>query len=322
MIPVNTTSLASNNTSKSIKIAILLLVVGLALGCGVKTHPYPEMVTLPSRVTDLNQYLDDTGRLILTWSPPQRNMADRPLRTLDHFEIWGADYDALDYCEGCPVKLSKIDEVYLDVPAPGLTIAPGPYQWQTKLRPGRVYVFEVAGYSSRGAVHPGAKVQTTVWNEPAYDKLQNFTIEPDDLAVRLSYLAPSGAEIEVQRRDNDGPFVTLNLARDGSVDTSVSYGHHYVYRARTIKVKGQTRIPSSWTSELSVYIEDLTPPPPPSYLDAVLTPQGIKLVWEDLYERGDVKSYRLYRRLEGEGKFELIAELTSENTYLDKPPSL
>jgi hypothetical protein len=306
---------------KALLLAAAMAVVFGAAACGVKTHPWPEMVTLPGPVRGLSQRLDFDGRLLLSWLPPETNIAGRPLQTLDHFEVWGADYSAVDYCEGCPVGFVKFADVFIQAPPPGMELAPGPYVWETRLRPGRVYVFRVAGFSPRGAVNSQAWVRTTVWNLPAPPALSGFTTVADDLSVRLLWSPPSeGTVVEVQRREGQGSFVTLDPVRDVRVDTAVAYGRHYVYRARTVLVKGETRIPGPWTNDSEVTIEDLLPPPPPSFLDAALTPAGVSLAWENLQERGDVAGYRIYRRPAEEAAFSVIAEVTSGSTYLDLPP--
>ncbi|MDR3205054.1 MAG: hypothetical protein LBV23_10000, partial [Deltaproteobacteria bacterium] len=123
------------------KLLILILVVAWpSLGCGVKTHPWPEMETLPGAVVDLTHELDEGGRVWLNWLTPSENVSGRPLKTLDHFEVWGADYDMNEFCPGCPSKTVKLADVFLEAPPPGLELAKGPYRWETKVRPNRVYV--------------------------------------------------------------------------------------------------------------------------------------------------------------------------------------
>lgn len=296
----------------------LLAFLG-ATACGVKTHPWPEMVTLPSAVENLSQVLDSEGRLWLTWNTPKTNMAGRPLRVLDHFEVWGVDYDLASFCQGCPTRPVKIAEVYLEAPAPGRDVFEGPYVWETRIRPGRVYVYRVAGFSSRGAVNPGAWTETVVWSLEPPGALAGFSAESDDLSVMLNYSPPGGdLMVEVQRRRGRGPWETLDPARDGRVDTSVSYGEAYDYRARLVRVREGTKVPGPWTTETSLRIEDTLPPPPPSYLDAGLSPEGVRLVWESLAERGDVAGYRLYRQEVGSGGYRPLGDLTDSNVFVDR----
>jgi hypothetical protein len=288
-------------------------------GCGVKTHPYPEIVTLPAKVENFTQTLDSDGNLWLSFAPSQTNIAERPVQTLDHFEIWGADYDLEDFCQGCPVKTQKLADVYLDAPAPGQSLAPGPYSWQTKPRPGRVHVYRVAGFSPRGAVHPDAWSETTVWMLPHPGELHGFTATPEDLAVKLNWPPAQGdLVVEVQRQIGEGPFTTLDPSKEGSLDLSVGYGSQYAYRARWVRVKDDTRIPGPWTTPARVAIEDYIAPAPPSYVDVSMTADGVQLSWESRADDQTVLGYYLYRRLGQEKNFARLGGLFKENIYLDK----
>jgi hypothetical protein len=299
--------------------ALFLAFLVSLVGCGVKTHPYPEIVTLPGPVEGLKQELDDQGHLWLTWNTPAANMAQRPLKTLNHFEIWAADYDLPTYCEGCPVNLKKIDEVYLQAPAPGQTYFPGPYVWQTDLRFERAYVFAVAGFSHRGGVHPEAWRRAEVLLTRSPGALLGFAAKADDLAVNLYWNAPpSGQLVEVQRRRlSEENFKTLDPVKDGRVDLDVAYENEYVYRARAVTKLGQTLIPGPWSQEITLRIEDLVPPPPPEYLDAAITPEGVKLAWPDRRLNPDVAGFYLYRSVIGQDNFVRLGGLMTANTYLD-----
>jgi hypothetical protein len=288
-------------------------------GCGAKTHPLPEMVTLPGPVTGLVQELDQDGHLWLSWSIPAANMANRPLRTLDHFEVWAADYDLGAFCEGCPVGSSKVADVFLAGAAPGQAYWPGPYVWQADLRPGRVYVFRVAGFSSRGGVHPSAWSEARVWMAEPPGPLSSFSAVPDDLAVRLSWAGPpDGVGVQVQRRRvPDGEFDFLDPESDGRLDLGVAYGDEYRYRARLVRRRGETLIPGPWTGEVAVRVEDELPPPPPAFLDAAITPEGVRLSWADRGESPGVAGFYLYRSLSGQEGFARLGGLLTSNVFLD-----
>jgi hypothetical protein len=295
----------------------LLFSAAIVSACGVKTHPWPEMATLPAKVENLAQTLDSEGHLWLSWTAPMDNAAGRPLQTLDHFEVWGADYDMASFCQGCPVRPVKLADVYLAAPAPGLNIAKGPYVWETGLRPGRVYVFRVAGFSSRGAVNPAAWTETVVWSAPPPGALSGFTAAAEDLSVILNYPEPGGdLSVEVQRRKGGGPWEALDPLMSKGLDTSVKYGESYAYRARLVRTKEGTKVPGPWTSERSLAIEDTLPPPPPGHLDAALSPSGVRLAWESLAERGDVAGYKVYRSEEG-GGYRLMGAMVETNSFLD-----
>jgi hypothetical protein len=277
------------------------------------------MVTLPSAVEGLAQTLEADGTLTLSWRAPTTNMAGRDLATLDHFEVWGSDWDLGGFCAGCPSRPAKLADVHLQPPAPGQTINVGPYAWRTRPRPGRAHVYRVAGFSARGAVNPAAWSETVVYMVETPGAMALFAAEADDLSVSFRYPAPEGdLSVEIQRSQDGGPFETLDPGRDARLDTSVAYGRRYAYRARLVRSREGTRMPGPWTSEILLAIEDNLPPPPPAHLDAALAPDGVRLVWESLAERGDVAGYVVYRGGE-DGPFRrLTAEPVTANVFVDR----
>jgi hypothetical protein len=291
------------------------------VGCGVKTHPYPESSVLPGPPRRLAQTQDENGQLWLTWLAPTLNMANRPLLTLDHFEVWGSDNPIKGYCDGCPVEFRKLAEVYIKPAPPGLNVHEGPYQWVTKIASDRVYRFKVAGFSDRGAVNPQSWREITVYGQPSPGALPSFAAELEDLAVRLTYSRPrSGQRIEIQKLAPGQNWVSLDTAGSPSgslVDLNVVYGQTYIYRARLLNELGESFAPGPFAPEQIVKVVDQTPPRPIAFLDASATPQGVSLRWESLALEEEVAGYRVYRRLAGQTTFVLIGDLVAENIFLD-----
>jgi hypothetical protein len=297
--------------------AILPLLLAV-LSCGVKTHPYPEAVTLPGKVLELKGELDAEGQLTLSWKAPEKNMAGRPLQNLQYYEIRGADYDRDDFCAGCPSFFHKVGEVYGQPAPPGLLIHPGPYFWTTKLREGRVYRFQVAGFSERGAAHPESWSEVTVLAIGSPGELQGFRAALDDRSVRLYYnRLAADEEVEIERRVGDGAFGRIQVGGTGDVDLDVAYGNTYSYRGRKVLVRGGGRAPGPWSQEATVQVEDLLPPRPVGYLDASLAEGGIILKWESLGVEDGIRGYRLYRREGDAGTFAPIGGLLEGSSYLD-----
>jgi hypothetical protein len=244
---------------------------------------------------------------------------------MDRFEVWGAEYDAADYCSGCPTTARKLGEVPLQPPPPGLSINVGPYEWRAETRPNRVYVFEVAAFSSRGAVNSKTWTTVEVWTADPPGSSTDFSATADDKSVRLFWSPPPvGVEIEIQRRDGpDGRWRTLDDQREGRLDLGVEYGGRYFYRARLVKTVGPSRVPGPWSSEPSVLVLDVTPPPPPSHLDAALSADGsVRLTWESRSDDPDLAGYRLYRRRGEFSGFEPIGGLLTTNVHVDFNPPL
>ncbi|MDR2354511.1 MAG: hypothetical protein LBF22_15420 [Deltaproteobacteria bacterium] len=303
-------------------VTLVLFFLGLICSaCGVKTHPYPELVTLPGPVLDLTQEEDDVGNLYLSWRAPERNMAGRELEVLSFFTIERATYASDSYCEGCPAGTGyeRLAEMVVQPPPPGLKIYPGTYYFVTALERGKVYRFRIGTASTRGAIHPQAYREFVVLGSVPPGALEGFRARAEDRVVRLSIprLNP-GEEVEIERRENDGPFLRLRLPGDSLVDTQVSYDNTYTYRARRVNHSGQIRVLGPYAAEVRVRVEDITPPRPISYLDATLTQEGIALKWESLADQEDLKGYRLYRQEGVEGTFVPLGGILTTNTYLDK----
>ncbi|MDR1577384.1 MAG: hypothetical protein LBT86_04030 [Deltaproteobacteria bacterium] len=299
-----------------------LLAAFLFTGCGVKTHPYPESSVLPGPPRQLSQTQEVDGQLWLTWLAPTLNMANRPLLTLDHFEVWGADYAQKGFCASCPSEFRKLAEVYLKPAAPGLNVNEGPYQWVTKIEPDRVYRFKVAGFSGRGAVNPQSWREITVYGQISPGRLAHFSAELDDQTTRLTWSKPkAGQKVEIQKLAPGRGWVTLDTTgspQGSMVDLAVVYGQTYFYRARLLVETGQSLTPGPFGPEIIVKVEDLSPPRPIGFLDAAYAPGGgVSLRWENLALEEELAGYRVYRRLAKESAFQAIAGLISDNQYHD-----
>ena len=142
----------------------LLLALFLA-ACGVKAPPYPPEAILPQKVRELTQTVTPEGELVLSWLPPETNMAGRPLAALGGFQIEMADQaDDGHFCAGCPPRYQPepVDRLPARKPPPGRDLDPGPYEWRYRLASGHIYYFRVAAFHKNGGVNPGAKTETVV----------------------------------------------------------------------------------------------------------------------------------------------------------------
>ena len=305
------------------KLLILLTALAFVSACGVKTAPYPEAATLPSKVEGLSQTVTDQGELILSWKPPQSNMVGRPLGSLGGFDIEVADNVVDDnYCIGCPHQYVKTDRVPALTPPPGLSLAPGPYTWRFPVRQGHVYHVRVTGVSKSGGRHPQATAETVVWALPAPGALGGFSAAMGDKAVNLGWSRPSAgfrAEIEKMSADKTWAAIpSLDPSQGHFTDLGVEYEQSYTYRGRLVRLKDDTSVTGPWSREITVRVVDVTPPNPPGYLDAVLGDNGVRLAWESQAFDPDLAGYRVYRQLPGEAGFTRVGpELIKENTFFD-----
>ena len=306
------------------------IIVLLQLGaCGVKTAPYPEESTLPSKVRNLTQTLSENGNLTLTFLPPETNMVGRPLQKLGGFEVEVSENVADEsYCVGCPHKYVTLDMIPAASPPPGLVLATAPYSWNFKVKPGRVYRFRVAGVSPSGGKHPGARTDIVVWGLESPGPLGGFSAGLGDRSVNLSWARPrKDMVVEIQKRlINKGSETTgawsavpgLDPTSGRFLDVSVEYEQSYTYRGRLGRVKDATIQPGPWSRERTVAVVDAVAPNPPGYLDASLANGGVRLNWESLSFNAEVAGYRVYRQLLGEAGFTRIGPgLIRTNTFFD-----
>jgi hypothetical protein len=238
----------------------LLILALLGAACGVKAAPYPPAAILPQKVRQLTQTVTKEGELILSWLPPEVNMAGRPLTALGGFQIEMADHLADEhYCSDCPplYQPEPVDRLPARTPPPDRNMDPGPYEWRHQLEPGHVYYFRVAAVHKNGGVHPEAKTETVVWAlvKPETMKLRAAL---RDGAVELSWARPSPElQVELEKRSADGswlPLPGLEQAANRHLDLEVANDLVYSYRGRFLKLKGETRIQGAWSEEVKIRI--------------------------------------------------------------------
>jgi len=151
-----------------VKKNLLALALFLA-ACGVKAPPCPPADTLPQKVRQLTQTVTPEGELVLSWLPPETNMAGRPLTDLGGFQIEMADHpDDGHFCADCPPRYrpEPADRLPARTPPPGRNLDPGPYEWRYRLEPGHVYYFRVAAFRKNGGVHPEARTEVRALSRP------------------------------------------------------------------------------------------------------------------------------------------------------------
>ena len=132
---------------------------------------------------------------------------------------------------------------------------------------------KAAGVSKGGGVHPSAWTEVVVWALPAPGSL-GFSAALGDRSVELSWNRPGqGYTAEVEKQNAKGEWRGLTGLDQKSgrySDFDVEYEKTYVYRARLVRLKDQTKVLGPWSPDRSVRVIDVVPPNPPGYLDAAL----------------------------------------------------
>jgi fibronectin type 3 domain-containing protein len=101
-------------------------------------------------------------------------------------------------------------------------------------------------------------------------------------------------------------------------DVAVLNDVEYSYKVRAVRRVGPDFLESLDSPVRTAMPEKLTPPPPVLNLVAVAGESGVELRW-DPSPAADVAGYRIYRRQEGEAKFNLLTlTLVTRPAYLDE----
>jgi len=319
---------------RAIRLSVVL--IGLAIGlasCGVKLPPLPADELLPDKVTDLAYRFTEDGSLEISFKPPTRDIRELGLTDLGGFTIDRAEIkmDA-DYCPRCPVKYQK--RFYLDAvkPPPRKVLAYVTYTFQDRLQAGYVYHYRIFAHDSDKDYHPRRSVQLVIRYDSPPQAPDALTAQVKENLVVLSWSPPQHlvdgrpldrpAGYHIYRQTGRGPWARLNLdqiwKRTRFRDTQVRNTQVYRYRVRALRYWQRTWLEGPPSKVISAAPADLTPPPPPVKVEAVLTTKGVGLFWSTVGD-SDVAGYRIYRRSQEEPKFRRIGPvLVSANSYVDQ----
>lgn len=304
-------------------IFLLVLVLSVMSGCGYKTRPVPPENIVPKAITDLNYELTEKG-LTLTWTFPQETVLGEPLERIDEFALFRAVIPAEDYCADCPIPFGE--PVMLE----GGAVAPGKPRTglyrTTLLRPGHLYFFKIRAKAGWWAESADSNIVSFLWDIPpaAPGTLRGRV---GDGQVTLSWPAVDehidGTPIRQQvryrilRRSGGGSFVPLGKLVEGMdfTDTGVVNGRQYQYKVQAVIMYDRGQVAGGVSPVVEVVPVDKTPPPVPKGVQGIRTARGVKIVWEPVV--GDLKGYRIYRRLPGDSEPEMIGEVLAPVTLYE-----
>jgi hypothetical protein len=303
-----------------------LLLVG---GCGKKTPPLPPQSVVPAAISDLRYELDLEG-VTLSWNWPRRTEKGGELRRIKQFIVERAEESADDFCPDCPRRYRQVGLVE-GGPVPDRNVAQ-PLSFRDRdLRPGYHYSYRVRSSLGWRVISTPSEAVTMVW-QVGLAAPENLTARAGEREVTLDWRAPErdleGMVIreplsyQVFRREVGQPFLLLGEVQrePGYVDRRVSSGVNYEYRVRASRVSGGT---GAFSTTVAATPRDLTPPPAPTGLTAVVSRAEVHLYWQPLVS-DDLAGYRIYRRRQiggGDNQWVLIGQVDGRaNTYIDSTP--
>jgi hypothetical protein len=149
------------------KKATLLMVISLVIlawGCGVKAPPIPPDVLVPKAVTNLKGTVKEEA-FYLTWSLPKENMDGSTPVDLKSFRVLRRD--ETHGCPECPGEFTVKAELDLRTPTPhGFLLEDNKVTWKDSgLTEGVIYMYKVIGVNHWGYQGPPSNEVMITWGE-------------------------------------------------------------------------------------------------------------------------------------------------------------
>jgi hypothetical protein len=307
------------------KINLLIILVILTAGCGVKSAPTPMNSIVPKRIMDL-QAIPREGGLLLEWTVPRENADKSPLVDLASFKVLRSEGNLVgDECKGCGEPSKLVYEMILgrkeEIAGKKISI------FFEELEPRKVYVYEVIPVNRKGQPGSSSNPVTVYWDYPPHVP-QAVRAERGDRRVELSWEAVDGAAgYNIYRRGEveEYPVQPMNASALTVIqytDLKVQNEKRYIYSVRALRKVAKTYVEGKGSLGIPVTPTDLIPPNPPEQLVAIPTQNGIELNWRKNREP-DLLGYYIYRRAQGESGFRRLNDVPlAKEDYLDSDVKL
>jgi fibronectin type 3 domain-containing protein len=301
-------------------IIVLVSVIVLLVGCGVKGPPVPWETIVPKRIVDL-EAVPREEKVLLEWTIPKENTDKSALTDLAGFSILRSEGDLIGgECKGCGEKPTVVYEMKLgakeEVRGKRVTAV------VEDLEPRKVYVYQVVSVNRRKDPSSPSNPVWIYWDYPPQTP-GLVRVEGGDKRVDLSWEPVVGATgYQVYRRGEGDTFPATPLNREVLTSTrypdlNVENEKKYIYSVRAVRRVVKTDIEGKGSLEVSATPTDLIPPGPPTGLVAVPLKTGMELNWQKNREP-DLLGYYVYRRRPGEREFRRVTEApVMKETFLD-----
>jgi hypothetical protein len=141
----------------------VMLLIALAMGCGVKAPPTPPDVLVPKAITDLEGTVKE-GALYLTWGMPTKNVDGSMPVDLKRFLVLRRDETR--GCPECPGEFTVRADLDLRSPK-GYLLEDDTVTWRdTGLTEGVIYMYRVIGVNHWGYQGPPSNEVMIQWGAP------------------------------------------------------------------------------------------------------------------------------------------------------------
>ena len=126
----------------------LVVMAGLAAGCGKKGPPTLPKTAMPAGVANLAA-VQQGEEIVLTWTGP----------AAAGYQVYrSAEPVAEGDCEGCPILFKRVAKL----PSTGEGETPPPMTYREPSMPGTRYHFKVVPYDAQGQLGPDSNIATIV----------------------------------------------------------------------------------------------------------------------------------------------------------------
>jgi len=272
-----------------------------AAGCGRKADPLPPQIRRAETTRDLQVYQENL-EAVLTWSYPSVTTAGGPLPDVEAVEVWRLSLPAAGEPPPATTPGRDVRHQYLE--SQGEVIATlEPEQLAAATRgPQLVYRDDLTAWYKKS----GGDLSQVLWyavrticchhHLSAFSNIARLVPElppspPTDVAaapgaegIRISWQAPEGVAVEVERSSPNGPWQAITaepVADHEWLDRSAAQGETWSYRLRSVKVlKDGARIVGPPSAPITVSYPDIYPPLPPANLVCLPEAGLVRLRWE------------------------------------------
>lgn len=283
---------------------VFVILTTMAAGCGRKAPPVPPGTIRPRPVKDLSaRVIPAPGGIELTWTVPSRNTDGSPLTRIKGFQLNKAGIPLESFCEGCPVSFGPPS--FIPAQADPTDMKRMTYE-DRALREGMMYVYEVRTVKGWLSTSDPSNRVFIPWHQPPS--------QPTSLAARsqadgilLTWTPPKtwtdGKPItepiryrvyRISASERDWKKVSGLLDQPSFLDSDVKLGLRYLYAVSSVFPFHGSNIEGQRTEPVEERYRNIALPEAPSGLVAVVTDQGVELLWRENPEP-DLAGYHVYR---------------------------
>lgn len=283
-------------------VAITLIVVaGLAVGCGYKTSPRPATAAIPSEVGLVNAHAYP-DRIVLSWSVPPSNTDGSPLKDISGFRVYRNEEKIGEECEDCEKETGVPTNIDFQNPS-NASIEAGEVVYTDKaVHAGTTYSYSVGVYNLKGREGPLSEEVTVVFDDPPPppDGLQAVANadgarldwqSPGRLAGLRSYNVYRGTNADTHQMKSIG---RTKWAETYFVDSDVKPDNVYYYAVRSVKMNRGIPLESGPSTVAEASMEPSRVQPPEN-VSAHSTESGIRVDWDPVTIDSEEVEYNVYR---------------------------